>query len=81
MMHQNCSLGGIQSQDDGWGFVIRGEGATPLVALQACFLSKRNIVATRNVGFTSIAGVPLATIVGPLSAPLRHCLSAPSTMI
>jgi hypothetical protein len=33
MTHQNCSLSGIQSQDDGWGFVVRGEGGTPLVAL------------------------------------------------
>lgn len=33
MTHQNCSLGGVQSQDDRWGFVLSSERGKPLIAL------------------------------------------------
>jgi hypothetical protein len=59
MTHQNCSLCGIESQDDGRGFVVRGEGLHAPGALQARFPPKRNIVAIRNVGFTSIPVIHL----------------------
>jgi hypothetical protein len=32
MTHENCTVGAVQSQDDGWGFVIINELRVPLVA-------------------------------------------------
>jgi hypothetical protein len=33
MTHTNCKLGGVQTQDDGWGFVVASENGKPLVSL------------------------------------------------
>ena len=33
MTHKNCRLGTVQSQDEGWGFVVNDEHNKPLVAL------------------------------------------------
>ena len=33
MKHTNCKLGAVQRQDEGWGFIVRGERDKPLVSL------------------------------------------------
>ena len=33
MMYQNCKLGAVQSQTDGWGFNILNERNMPLITL------------------------------------------------
>jgi hypothetical protein len=33
MTHKNCRLGPVQTQDDGWGFVVLNEHSKPLVSL------------------------------------------------
>lgn len=32
-LRPNCKLSPIQSQDNGWGFVVRGERDKPLISL------------------------------------------------
>jgi len=33
MTHNNCKVGDVQRQDDGWGFVVRGEHGKPVFSL------------------------------------------------
>ena len=57
MTHENCTVGGIQRQNDGWGFVIINKLSKPLVAFTYPSKADAEVAHSLMVDIIKRAGV------------------------
>lgn len=70
MIYANCSLGDVQSQDDGKGFVFRGDQNKPLMSLT--YESEARAEQARKLMARVLEGASVAALNNSAGSELTH---------